>query len=91
MAGTFDEYGLGDVHKPTTHGEEYSMVQLLIANGYKVELCDTCYGWGKIPFPDPFENKTTEEICTSCRGSGRKLAKMKVKLVPFVLPPTEHF
>lgn len=85
MVGTFDESGLGDVPVPADE-QVGSMVSYLQGHGYKVELCDKCDGWGRITNNDPFSREVTEDVCTDCKGTGRKLANRKVKLVPFVIP-----
>lgn len=56
---------------------------LLDNNGYKVKICPTCKGWGKMSGVGWPEYNLFMETCMDCGGSGRIIKQIHIQQMRF--------
>lgn len=60
-----------------------SLPHLLDNDGYKVEICTTCKGWGQISGIGWPERELFLETCKDCGGSGRVVRQTRIRQLNF--------
>jgi DnaJ-class molecular chaperone len=62
-------------------------IESLQLDGFKVVICETCQGWGKVPCRNYYTSyEYHEETCSTCKGTGRQISKTTTSSKPFELP-----
>ena len=79
----------GAKHEPSVgakseHGDvTCSLPHLLDNDGYKVEICPACKGWGQISGVGWPEYELFLETCKDCGGSGRVVQQTRISQMNF--------